>query len=73
MRSDLIKIEEGIIGNAVIRTVNARELHEFLEVKTEFKNWIVRRVREYGFAEDSDFRSFLTESFGGRLPSWLRR
>ena len=46
-------------------TVSARELHEFLEVKTEFRHWFPRMV-EYGFTEDVDFRSFLTESIGGR-------
>ncbi|WP_444671131.1 antA/AntB antirepressor family protein [Flavobacterium columnare] len=35
--------------------VSARDLHQFLEVKTEFKDWIARRIEEYGFVEDVDF------------------
>ena len=46
-------------------TVDGRELHKFLEVKTEYRHWF-DRMREYGFVEGVDFRSFLTESSGGR-------
>lgn len=46
-------------------TVSARELHEFLEVSTEYRHWFPRMC-EYGFTEGQDFRSFLTESIGGR-------
>ena len=46
-------------------TVSARELHEFLEVKTAFKDWFPRMC-EYGFMEGTDFCSFLSESTGGR-------
>lgn len=37
------------------RAVNARELHQFLESKQEFANWIKNRIRDYGFIEDQDF------------------
>lgn len=46
-------------------TVLARELHDFLEVKTAFKDWFPRMC-EYGFSEGIDFSSFLSESSGGR-------
>lgn len=46
-------------------TVSARELYEFLEVKTAFKDWFPRMC-EYGFLEGTDFCSFLSESTGGR-------
>lgn len=46
-------------------TVSARELHEFLEVKTPYDKWFPRMC-EYGFTEDEDFRTFLSESTGGR-------
>lgn len=46
-------------------TVSARELHEFLEVGSEYSHWF-KRMCEYGFIEDVDFSSFLTESSGGR-------
>ncbi|MBC2359231.1 phage antirepressor Ant [Listeria welshimeri] len=34
--------------------VSARDLHEFLEVKTKYKDWFPRMV-EYGFVENTDF------------------
>ena len=37
------------------RAVNARELHQFLEVETKFTTWIERRIEEYGFVENQDF------------------
>ena len=46
-------------------TVSGRELHEFLEVGTQYKDWFPRMV-EYGFIEGLDFSSFLSESTGGR-------
>lgn len=35
--------------------VSARNLHEFLEVKTRFNDWISGRVKKYEFVENSDF------------------
>ncbi len=46
-------------------TILGRELHEFLEVKTAYKDWFPRMV-EYGFTENLDFSSILSESTGGR-------
>ena len=46
-------------------TVLARDLYDFLEVKTAFKDWFPRMC-EYGFTEGIDFCSFLSESTGGR-------
>lgn len=37
------------------QTVDARELHGFLEVKTRFNDWINRRIDEYGFTQGIDF------------------
>jgi anti-repressor protein len=45
--------------------VSGRELHEFLEVRTAYKDWFPR-MTEYGFEEGIDFSSFLSESTGGR-------
>ena len=43
-----------IDGNAV-ETVNARELHSFLESKQDFSNWVNNRIKQYGFAENTDY------------------
>jgi anti-repressor protein len=54
--NELIKIEH----KNGIETVNARELHRFLEVKQRFNDWIKFRIEKYGFEEDVDYIS-LTE------------
>lgn len=46
-------------------TVNGRDLHNALQVKTAYKDWFPRMC-EYGFSEGTDFCSFLNESSGGR-------
>jgi hypothetical protein len=38
----------------------------FLEVGTAFKDWIARRIEDFGFLEGQDFSAFLSESTGGR-------
>lgn len=61
MNNELIKVDYSGEKPAV----SARELHEFLEVKTAYKDWFPRMC-EYGFTEGQDFCSFLSESTGGR-------
>jgi anti-repressor protein len=62
----LITINQSTINEQQVQTVNARELHAFLEAGTPFKDWIARRIEDYGFTSDIDFSSFLSESTGGR-------
>lgn len=52
---ELIKIEE----NEGKQTVNARELHSFLAIKTKFADWLTRRFKEYDFKEGADFITIL--------------
>lgn len=47
------------------RVVSARELHAFLEVKTDFTDWC-KRMFDFGFEEQKDFTSILGKSTGGR-------
>lgn len=63
---NLINIEQTTIGGNLIETVNARELHEFLEVGRDFTNWIKGRIEQYGFSEGQDFTPILAESEIGR-------
>ncbi|WP_019221591.1 antA/AntB antirepressor family protein [Bartonella senegalensis] len=62
----LIEITEQVIDGDTVQTVSARNLHTFLEVKTSFKDWIIRRIKECKFKEGYNFCSFLSESSGGR-------
>lgn len=45
--------------------VSGRQLHESLEVKTPYDKWFPR-MAEYGFTENEDFSTFLSQSTGGR-------
>lgn len=62
---EIIKIEE----KDGCKAVNARELHQFLENKRQFADWIKQRVEQYGFIENKDFEvfhKFVNNSNGGR-------
>lgn len=37
------------------QTIDARELHKFLESKQQFADWIKKRISDYGFERGSDF------------------
>jgi anti-repressor protein len=52
---DLLSINDRQVGQHQIPTVNARELHTFLEVGKDFSNWIKDRIDQYGFFENLDF------------------
>lgn len=60
--NELIKITKDEQENSV---VSGRDLHDFLEVKTAYKDWFPRMC-EYGFTDGKDFSSILSESTGGR-------
>lgn len=60
--AELIPVHTNPDGGNVVM---GRDLHEFLEVTTPYRKWFPRMV-EYGFSEDQDFRTKLSESAGGR-------
>lgn len=60
--NELIKVN---YDNADRPTVSGRELWEALEVETPYKKWF-DRMAEYGFSENLDFWTNLSESTGGR-------
>jgi phage anti-repressor protein len=47
-------------------TVDARELHKFLESKKDFSDWIKQRVKRGRFVENTDFTTIQGKSIGGR-------
>lgn len=49
---DLIKITTNDKGQQL---VSGRELHEFLEVKSRFNDWIANRINKYEFIEFEDY------------------
>ena len=50
--NDIIKITTNEEGKQL---VSARELHEFLEVKSRFNDWINNRIKKYDFVEKEDY------------------
>ncbi len=64
--SSVIPIKGNQIDGEATQTVDARDLHTFLNIDTPFKDWFHRRVKKYGFIKDLDFCSNLRESSGGR-------
>lgn len=51
----LIEISKSVLGNQEVNSVNARELHEFLEVGRDFTTWVKGRIAQYGFVEGEDY------------------
>lgn len=72
--NNLTLIENGLIpvykNNENGQVVNARELHEFLEVGKDFTTWVKDRIDKYDFIENTDFVVFTEKgenlSIGGR-------
>ena len=50
-----IKTFTGSIQNQSVQLVNAKDLHQILQIQTRFQDWIKRRIFEYKFSENLDF------------------
>ena len=46
------------IGGKKVNSINARDLHERLEVKDKFATWLDRRIKKYGLQRNGlhDFK-----------------
>ena len=53
--TNIITITKNEIGNAELNSVNARDVHSYLEVNTKFADWIKRAIVKYDFKENIDF------------------
>lgn len=65
----VVGISNNLVGDDVIQTVNARELHTFLGVGKDFSTWIKDRIEAYSFSENVDFLILspkLGKTSGGR-------
>lgn len=51
------------------KLVSARELHEFLEVKSRYNDWIKNRIEKYGFVENEDFVTFTKNLVSGGIET----
>ena len=67
--TELFTLVNRPVAGQAQQTVNARELHAFLENRDMFANWIKDRIEQYGFVENQDFVRYLENSkkpLGGR-------
>jgi phage anti-repressor protein len=58
LEQSIVPIYEGKSITETCQTeqlVNARELHEFLEVRKDFTTWVKDRIDKYGFSENQDY------------------
>ena len=61
IESTLIPVFTAEIGGVAMPVVNARDLHDFLELKSNYSDWIKKRVTVYKFIENEDF-SLISEN-----------
>lgn len=61
-----ITLSKNTINQEMVQTVNARELHGFLQSKQDFSTWIKNRIERYGFVENQDY---LLHKFMEQVPS----
>ena len=52
---NIIQIQPNTIGAEEVNSVNARDIHTYLEVKTRFNDWIQRAIKKYDFVEGEDY------------------
>ena len=53
--TNIITITKNEIGNAELNSVNARDIHDYLQVNSKFADWIKRAIVKYDFKENIDF------------------
>lgn len=58
MPENLIQLHPQQIAGDTVETVNARELHAFLENGDHFATWMKDRISQYGFIEGTDYVSY---------------
>lgn len=61
------EIEDSLDDGPVRQTINARDLHAFLEVGRDFSTWIKDRIAEYGFLEGQDFMKIGSPKRGNQI------
>lgn len=63
----LIPVASSTINNEVTPTVNARDLHQFLQVGKDFSNWIKAQIERARLVKDRDFVTAAQKGVGGKF------
>lgn len=53
--AELLPVQHHTENGQTVHFIDARQLHEFLESKQQFADWIRNRIKKYGFVEGSDY------------------
>jgi phage anti-repressor protein len=64
-----IAITTRVIGSGQVQTANAREIHEELEVKKDFSDWIKAQIKRADLTENEDFLTVPQKGAGGKFDS----
>ncbi len=56
--SQLIPYLQRSIGSKTIETVDARDLHAFLEISKDYTSWVKAQIRRAQLIENEDFVLF---------------
>jgi len=67
----LIVIEKKVIGAEEVNSVNARDIHEELEVGTDFSHWIKRAIKKYDFLENVDYMTIVKKDGRQTLKEYI--
>ena len=70
--TEILSLHSHVINEQTCDTVNARDLHTFLEVGRDFSNWIKNRVKQYQFVEGEDFILISLNDQSGFSPKWAK-
>ncbi len=60
---ELIKVTTNEKGEKI---ASARELHEFIGVRSRFNDWIKNRIDKYDFIDGSDYTKVLVQCVRGQ-------
>jgi len=66
---NIIQINKSVIGQESVNSVNAREVYEYLGVKTHFSTWMQRCIDKYDFKDGEDFQLFKSEKSKSNNPT----
>lgn len=53
--SEIIKISSEVIGTEKANSVNTRELHQILDIKKQFSDWISIQINSLGLEKNVDY------------------
>ena len=53
--SEIIKISSEVIGTEKTNSVNARELHQVLEIDKKFADWMIAQINSLGLEKNVDY------------------